>query len=91
MQNPHFAFWQKSYQSNIEVDFYIPEDNLAIQVRYSIDDIDTKERELSAFVKLRNFMPNVKCLLITNSEETRTEYNGISIEVLPAWKWLLRN
>lgn len=56
----------------------------------SIDDIDTKERELSAFVKLRNFMPDVKCLLITNSEEMRTEYNGISIEVLPAWKWLLR-
>ena len=58
---------------------------------YTIDDIGSKERELSAFVKLRNFIPNVKCLLITNSEETRTEYNGISIEVLPAWKWLLRN
>ena len=78
------------FESNMEVDFYIPEDNLAIQVSYSIDDIDTKERELSAFVKLRNFMPDVKCLLITNSEEMRTEYNGISIEVLPAWKWLLR-
>ena len=78
------------FECNMEVDFYIPEDNLAIQVSYSIDDIDTKERELSAFVKLRNFMPDVKCLLITNSEEMRTEYNGISIEVLPAWKWLLR-
>lgn len=78
------------FESNMEVDFYIPEDNLAIQVSYSIDDIDTKERELCAFVKLRNFMPDVKCLLITNSEEMRTEYNGISIEVLPAWKWLLR-
>ena len=78
------------FESNIEVDFYVPADDLAIQVSYSIhEDTDTRERELNAFAKLLNFLPGTKCLLITNSEENKIEYNGINIDVVPAWKWLL--
>ena len=54
-----------------------------------LDDIDTKERETRAFAKLNNFIPGSKCILITNSEETNLEYDGIDIEVIPIWKWLL--
>ncbi len=57
---------------------------------YSIlDDIGTRERELNALTKLRNFLPDTKCLIVTNSEESRLEYNGIVVDVVPAWKWLL--
>ena len=78
------------YEKNIEVDFYIPSDNLAIQVSYQVlDNYDTKERELTAFEKFNKFIPDTKYLLITNSEETTLKYKDIDIQVMPVWKWLL--
>ena len=80
------------FENNIEVDFYIPSENLAIQVSMQVlDDVDTLARETRAFVKLNDFIPNTKCLLITNSEETTLNCSGIKIDVIPAWKWLLTN
>ncbi len=79
-------------EHNIEIDFYVPEHNLAIQASFSVlDDVDTRERELGAFYKLRNFAPNAECILITNSEEAELEYRGIHVSVIPAWKWLLED
>ena len=78
------------FESNVEIDFYIPEEDIAIQVSYEVlDNLDTKERELNAFVKLRNFMPKARCILITNSEEADLEQNGIHVSVVPIWKWML--
>ncbi len=78
------------FENNVEIDFYIPSENLAIQVSLQVlEDIDTKERETRAFAKLNNFIPGSKCILITNSEEAKLEYDGIDIEVIPIWKWLL--
>ena len=78
------------FENNIEVDFYIPSENLAIQVSMQVlDDVDTLERETKAFVKLNQFIPDTKCLLVTNSEETKLNCDGIKIDVVPAWKWLL--
>ena len=78
------------FENNVEIDFYIPSESLAIQVSLQVlDDIDTKERETRAFAKLNNFIPDSKCIIITNSEETNLEYDGIDIEVIPIWKWLL--
>lgn len=81
------------FENNIEVDFFIPSENLAIQVSMQVldEDVDTLERETRAFVKLNDFIPNTKCLLITNSEETTLNCSGIEIDVIPAWKWLLAN
>lgn len=78
------------FENNVEIDFYIPSESLAIQVSLQVlDDIDKKERETRAFAKLNNFIPDSKCILIINSEETNLEYDGIDIEVIPIWKWLL--
>lgn len=80
------------FENNIEVDFYVPSENLAIQVSMQVlDDVDTLEYETRAFVKLNDFIPNTKCLLITNSEETTLNCAGIDVHVIPAWKWLLSN
>lgn len=78
------------FENNIEVDFYIPSENLAIQVSMQVlGDVDTLKRETRAFVKLNQFIPDTKCLLVTNSEETKLNCDGIKIDVVPAWKWLL--
>ena len=78
------------FENNVAIDFYVPDEKLAIQVSLQVlDDMDTRERETRAFVKLHNFIPDAKCLIITNSEEASIECDGIPTSVLPAWKWLL--
>ena len=78
------------FESNVEIDFYVPTEKLAIQVSLQVlDDINTRERETRAFMKLHNFIPDSKCLIITNSEEATLDCDGIAISVIPAWKWLL--
>ena len=77
------------YNSNIEVDFYVPDDELAIQVSYSISDELTKTREANALGKLPNVHPCRRRVIVTFEEEgTITDKNGV-IEVIPCWKWLL--
>lgn len=78
------------FENNVEIDFYVPSDKLAIQVSMQVlDNLETKERETRAFVKLKNFISDAKCILVTNSEEAPLHCDGILIEVVPVWKWLL--
>ena len=79
------------FENNVEIDFYVPSENLAIQVCMQVlEDIDTKERETRAFAKLSNFIPDTKCMIITNSEESVLYCNGLQIQVIPILKWLLK-
>lgn len=78
------------FENNVEIDFYVPSEKLAIQVSMQVlDNMDTKERETRAFVKLKNFISDAKCILVTNSEKAILHCGGILIEVVPVWKWLL--
>ena len=77
------------YNVNVEVDFYVPEDELAIQVSYSIADPETEKREKEPLEKLPNVHPCRRRIIITYDEEgTLTDKHG-TIEVIPCWKWLL--
>lgn len=74
---------------NVEVDFYVPEDELAIQVSFSIADPETEKREKEPLEKLPNVHPCRRRIIITYDEEsTLTDSHG-TIEVIPCWKWLL--
>ena len=78
------------YHSNIEVDFYVPEDELAIQVSYTIADAETADHEAGALTKLPNAYPCRRRVIITYDEEgSLTDKHG-TIEVIPCWKWLLQ-
>lgn len=78
------------YESNAEVDFYIPSENLAIQVCMQLlDNLDTRERETRALVRLGKYVHGPECIIITSSEEASLDCDGIQIAVIPAWKWLL--
>ena len=77
------------YNVNVEVDFYVPEDELAIQVSYSIADPETEKREKEPLEKLPNVHPCRRRIIITYDEEgTLTDKHG-TIEVIPCWRWLL--
>ena len=78
------------YNKGIEVDFYIPEKEWAIQVSYSIKDLETRERETDALIKLSKVLPCKRFLVITFDEESVLQMDNHSrIEVIPVWKWLL--
>ena len=77
------------YNENFEVDFYIPEEELAIQVCYSLRDEETLNRELDALKKLPKRHECRRRIILTFDEETSfTDLHG-TIEVIPCWKWML--
>ncbi|GHV11592.1 hypothetical protein AGMMS49938_02540 [Fibrobacterales bacterium] len=79
------------YHKNIEVDFFIPKENQAVQVAYSLSDDLTREREIKALLKLSRFHPLTQLEIITyDDEETVVKKNGLVIQIIPIWKWLLR-
>lgn len=78
------------YKKNIEVDFVVPDDGLAIQVAYSLADPTTEKRETDALMKFNAIMPMRQLIIITKDEEMVIEKDGTVINVLPVWKWLLR-
>lgn len=74
---------------SFEVDFYVPDAELAIQVSYSLHDEDTRKREIEALQKLPRRLPCSRRIILTyDEEETITDQHG-TIEVTPVWKWLL--
>ncbi len=81
------------YNKNIEVDFYVPDEGYAVQAAYSIlgdSSQDTYDREVGALRKLNTFQPLKRMVIVTYDEETTIDIgNSQSIEVIPAWKWLL--
>ena len=77
------------YNKNVEVDFCVPEVNQAIQVSYAIDDAETYEREVGGLVKFLKSFKNYHGIIITWDTEKTIQEGGLSIEVLPVWKWLL--
>ena len=80
----------KSPRTGIDVDFYVPDAGLAVQVAYSIAD-GAREREVANLVRLARAEDREKRLIIvTKEEEESIEAGGVRIEVLPAWKFLLK-
>ena len=78
------------YKQNVEVDFYIPDAELAIQVSYSIEESDmTEKREVEALKKLPKALSCKRRLIITYDEEKTIEDEYGVIEVIPCWKWLI--
>lgn len=77
------------YHQNIEVDFYVPKDKLAVQVSYSLKDGATRKREVGALIKMAAVVDADRLLIITNDEEETISEDGKEISVIPIWKWLL--
>lgn len=78
------------FNDHFEVDFYVPEDELAIQVSYSLRDEDTRKREVEALQKLLKRVPCSRRLILTYDEEENITDPFGTIEVVPVWKWLIQ-
>ncbi len=79
------------YSRNIEVDFYVPEERLAVQACYQMSDTETAEREVKALTTLHALYPLEQALIITYEDEGEIVRNGLQIKLLPVWKWVLES
>lgn len=79
------------YHYNTEVDFVVPEKELAIQVCYQLEDESGSAflRETQGLVKLCKRLPYNDLRIITYNEDRELEVDGRSISVMSVWKWLL--
>lgn len=69
-----------------EIDFFVAEENLAIQVSYSINDSETRTREIQPLATLKNVHPEYSAMVLTFDEKDTVG----DIPVVPVWQWLLQ-
>ena len=67
----------------------MPDENLAIQASFRMSEEATLEREIKALVALHGLYETQRNLFITYEDEGIMERDGIKIEIIPVWKWLL--
>jgi len=77
------------YHRNVEVDFFIPKERRAIQVSYNMTNDATRQREITALLKLSEVYGLDKLEIITFDEKSTFQKNGVTIQIIPVWKWLL--
>lgn len=87
--NPHLHF----IKTNYECDFILEDKNklTPIQVSVDISHPDTLAREVRGLVAGANFLKVDAGTLITLDQESNFNKDGIDINVVPAWKFLLNN
>jgi predicted AAA+ superfamily ATPase len=98
MENAVFLHLRRKFQEiyyyktiqDYEVDFFLPQKNMMIQVSQHIDIPETKERELRALVVASTEQKKPSVLfIVTEGEKQSIEREGYNIEVIPLYEWLL--
>lgn len=90
------------YQSQIfyysdqshECDFIVlrPEQPpLPIQVCWTMEQFQTRDREIKGLLKACKYAVVKEGLILTLGESAKLEQDGVEIQILPAWKWMLEN
>ena len=82
------VYYFKSTQTGIDIDFFLPEEDCAIQVAYSLE--TAEDREIKSLRSLAEKKAGIQRLIIVTYEEERTiTKDSLTIEVIPAYKFLL--
>ncbi len=90
-ENSVFLHLRRKYQEiyyfkeKQEVDFFIPQDKLLINVSYKIDNEKTLNREINALKEAMEKLKIQQSFLVTNEIEKEIE----DIKIIPLWKFLL--
>ena len=83
-------YWKDS--TGNEVDFAVKQGlriKQLIQVCYSVEDYETKEREIRSLLKASKELKCKDLLVITEDYEDEEKIKGKKIKYIPLWKWLL--
>lgn len=80
------------FQESAECDFVVQRNEHVdelIQVTWDMSDNNTREREINGILEASKITKCDKLTIITIDEETSFVQNGKTIDVVPAWKWML--
>lgn len=82
-------YYYKSTQTGIDIDFYVPDTKMIVQVAYSLQ--DARDREVRSLVHLKRKSPDDvnRMIIVTMEEEEVIDTQVGEIEVIPAYKFLL--
>ena len=85
-------FYYKT-SNNLEVDFFIaePERKILIQASYSLQDSDTREREIKSLIKAMEELNVHVGYIFTNNNAEEIVINNKTIKVIPFWREILNN
>lgn len=84
-------YYWKDY-NNKEMDFVIKKGKTVqqlIQVCYDLGNINTRDREFKSLYAAANDLHCDNLLIITWDTESKEEFKGKNITIVPLWKWLL--
>lgn len=86
-EEPRLFYYKRN---GVDLDFYIPEEKMAIQVSYDLSSHDTRDRETATLVNFDRTFKLDRALIVTFDQEDTYERDGLTIDVVPVWKWLLK-
>ena len=75
-----------------ECDFVLQHEDivlLLIQVCWQIEDNETREREIAGLLEAHKVTHCDNLSIITHQQEETIQQDGLTIHVVPAWKWML--
>jgi len=76
-------------QAGYEVDFYLPESRLLIQVAQNFDHTATREREVRAITEAMRTLRGSRGLILADTNAQPVIENGLTIEIRSIAEWLL--
>lgn len=85
-------FYYKT-SNNLEVDFFIaePERKILIQASYSLQDSDTRKREIKSLIKAMEELNVETGFIFTNNNSEEITINDRKIKIIPFWQEALKN
>ena len=80
------------FEGKRECDFIVVKDGnfLPVQITYELNKENT-EKEIEGLIEACKFLNKKRGIIITYDEERSLEIEGMSIDILPAWKWGIIN
>ncbi len=81
------------FKNNFECDFLIREKNkisMAIQVTWSIENAQTREREINRLLKAMELFNLNGGMILTENSSEEVKINNKTISIRPVWQWLLQ-
>lgn len=77
------------YNGTSEIDFVVPDAEVAIQVCYRLASENTVKREMAPLIAFGKKHQGWKLYVVSYDEEKVIENDTVKIHVVPVWKWLL--
>ena len=81
MRKSSINYWRSLY----EVDFYLPRDKLALEVKYKSQ---VSKEEIKGVLNFAKKMRLKKAVVATKSLETEERYEGVNVRFIPVWRIL---